>query len=123
MSNICPQKGCNSPALLLLSLRCANPKCINYNSQWHAEITSTPKYEHKTIGEHIFLGGFSVNGRYYDLYHSINPLDDTEWVEARYGDALDCYEGEELIFAPLHKNEVIQEAARRWNSRITKKNE
>jgi len=60
------------------------------------------------------------SGSYYDLYHSINPLDETEWVEARYGDEITCYLGDELLFACFHESKVLQEAARRWNSRITK---
>lgn len=114
----CPQKGCSAPALLLLDLRCANPACKNYDTKWHAEITSKPRYDHKTIGDHTFLGGYTYENKYYDLYHSINPMDDTEWVEARYGDDIRCYLGGELLFANLDDNPVIREAARRWNEKI-----
>ena len=79
-----------------------------------------PKYTHETEGDHTFLGGFSHGGQYYDLYFSINPLDDSEWVEARYGDTISCYLCEELEIAPIAENEVIQEAARRWNARLNK---
>jgi len=114
----CPQKGCGAPALLLLNLICANPQCQNYDTKWHVETTSIPRYDHKTIGEHTFLGGYSYENKYYDLYHSINPLDDTEWVEARYGNDLRCYTGSELLFAYLDESTVIREAARRWNERL-----
>jgi len=114
----CPQKGCNAPALLLMNLRCVNPQCQNYDIKWHAETTSQPRYEHQTIGDQTFIGGFSFENKYYDLYHSINPLDDTEWVEARYGNELRCYVGSELLFAYLDESEVIREAARRWRDRL-----
>ncbi len=117
----CPQRSCNSPARLLFYLVCSNPNCKNYDAQWHAEVSLKPKYNHETEGDHTFLGGFSWDGKYYDLYFSINPLDDSEWVEARYGDALSCYECEELVLAPLVDNEVLQEAARRWNERLKQK--
>lgn len=116
----CPQSNCSSPARLLFSLVCSNPKCRNYDTKWHTELNSKPRYEHNTVGDHIFLGGFMNDSTYYDLYHSINPLDDTEWVEARYGNELSCYLGDELLFACFHEREVLQEAARRWNSRIVK---
>ena len=76
------------------------------------------KYTHKTIGDHIFLGGFSYENKYYDLYHSTNPMDETEWVEARYGNDIRCYIGSELLFAGFDESAVIQEAARRWNNRL-----
>jgi len=124
MSNTkCPQTGCNSPALLLLNLVCANPLCQNYNPKWHVEMSSHPRYNHKTIGNHVFLGGHTHENKYYDLYFSINPLDDTEWVEARYGDDIRCYVGEELEYAPLHNSEILREAARRWNERISNESE
>lgn len=114
----CPQKGCSAPALVLLTLKCANPLCQNYDTKWHAETTSRPKYTHKTVGDQTFLGGFSYENKYYDLYHSVNPLDEEEWVEARYGDDIRCYIGSELLFAYLDENKVIREAARRWNEKI-----
>ena len=114
----CPQKKCNAPALLLLDLVCSNLECRNYDAKWYAEVHSKPQYRHDTIGDHTFLGGFNHQGKYYDLYHSINPLDESEWVEARYGDELSCYLGEELTFALFHESEVLHEAARRWDERI-----
>jgi hypothetical protein len=114
----CPQKGCNAPALLLFKLICANPICQNYDTKWHAETASKPRYIHKTVGDNTFLGGFSYENKYYDLYHSTNPLDDVEWVEARYGDDLSNYMASELLFAYLDESDVIVEAARRWNERI-----
>jgi hypothetical protein len=113
----CPQPWCNAPALLLFNLVCSNPKCQNYDSSWHQELEAKPRYSHKTIGQHTFLGGFLHEGVYYDLYHSINPLDDTEWVEARYGDELSCYTGEELLFAGISDDKILQEAAKRWEER------
>ena len=114
----CPQQGCNAPALILLKLLCANPMCQNYDAKWHAETTSSPRYKHKTQGEQTFLGGYSYENKYYDLYHSISPMDDTEWVEARYGNELRNYVGSELLFAYLDESDVIREAARRWNEKI-----
>jgi hypothetical protein len=114
----CPQKGCNAPALLLLRLLCANPLCQNYDVKWHAETTSEPIYLHKAVKDTTFLGGFSYDNKYYDLYHSINPLDDVEWIEARYDNELSCYLASELLFAYLDESDVIVEAARRWNNRI-----
>ena len=111
----CPQKKCGSPARLLFNLVCSNPLCKNYDAKWHTEINSLPRYKHETIGKHIFLGGFLHDSTYYDLYYSINPLDENEWVEARYGDDISCYLGEELIFAPFHESIVLKEAARRWD--------
>lgn len=116
----CPQKKCNSPARLLFYLVCANPTCKNYDANWHAEISLKPRYKHETIGDQTFLGGHSYDGKYYDLYHSINPLDDSECVEARFGNHLSNYICEELIFAPLIEDDVLREAARRWNERLKK---
>jgi hypothetical protein len=116
----CPQKQCSSPARLLFYLVCANPNCRNYDAKWHAEVSLKPKYIHDTEGDHTFLGGYSHGGQYYDLYFSINPFDDGEWVEARYGDTLSNYLCEELMLAPMAENEILQEAARRWNDRLNK---
>jgi hypothetical protein len=116
----CPQKKCNSPSRLLFYLVCANPNCINYDQDWHSEVTTVPRYKHETIGDQTFLGGYHHDGKYYDLYHSVNPLDDTECVEARFGDTLSDYICEELIFAALIENDVLHEAARRWNERLQK---
>lgn len=114
-SHTCPQKNCGSPARLLFNLVCSNPSCRNYDAEWYQEINSIPRFKHETIGKHFFLGGFLYNSTYYDLYHSINPLDENEWVEARYGDDITCYLGEELIFAPFHTSIVLKEAAKRWD--------
>lgn len=118
MDHICPQNNCNSPARLLFYLVCSNPSCRNYDKNWHSEVSFKPRYRHDTEGDQTFLGGYSHEGKYYDLYHSISPLDDSEYVEARYGDKISCYICEELIIAPLIENEVLQEAARRWNERL-----
>jgi hypothetical protein len=114
----CPQKGCNAPARLLFSLVCANPNCRNYDSKWHIEAYSEPRYTHITLGEQVFLGGFVYDSTYYDLYFSLNCLDDSEWVEARYGNELSDYIGEEVVYAELSDSKPIVEAARRWNNRM-----
>ena len=113
----CPQKGCNAPARLLFTLVCANPDCRNYDAKWHLEAYSKPRYVTPTLGEYTFLGGFVYDNTYYDLYFLINPLDDSEWVEARYGNEVGSFEGEELLLAFLHDNKAIQEAGRRWENR------
>lgn len=110
----CPQPNCNAPALILFNLVCANPRCKNHDLKWQKEIESKPRYEHKTVGDQTFLGGYLYQKVYYDLYHSINPTDETEWVEARYGDDISCYLGEELFFASLCDDQVLLEAAKRW---------
>ena len=115
LNHTCPQKQCGAPARLLFNLVCSNPLCRNYDAIWRYEINNIPRYKHETVGKHIFLGGFLYESQYYDLYHSINPLDQNEWVEARYGDDLNCYLGEELIFAPFHESTVLKEAAIRWD--------
>jgi hypothetical protein len=116
--HICPQKGCNSPARLLLNLVCVNPSCRNYDAKWHAEVSVKPKYTHDTVGDQTFLGGFSYGSKYYDLYFSINLLDDSEWIEARYGDNISCYMCEEYALAFIADHEALHEAARRWDDRL-----
>jgi hypothetical protein len=119
MSNVrCPQKGCNAPARILFTLVCANPLCRNYDPKWHVEAYSEPRYKHGSMGENTFLGGFVYDNEYYDLYYSINPLDGSEWVEARFGNEFDEYMTDELVFADVHQHAVIREAARRWNEKL-----
>lgn len=110
----CPQKGCNAPARLLFSLVCANPFCRNYDAKWQEEAYSEPSYKHNIMGRYKFLGGYIHNNIYYDLYHSINPLDGTEWMEARYSNELGDYDMEEMIFAPISKKQYFKEAYKRW---------
>lgn len=114
----CPQAGCNAPARILFNLVCSNPLCRNYDESWHLEVYSQPRYKHETIGEHTFLGGFVYDNEYYDLYFSINPLDGSEWIEARYGNELGCYLGSDLDTAQNHPHKVLKEGARRWEEKI-----
>lgn len=112
----CPQKGCNAPARLLFSLVCANPSCRNYDESWYSEVYSKPLYRNDSMGEYVFLGLFLHESQRYDLYYSVNPLDGSEWVEARFGDDFDACLMEELSSSENSNSCVIREAASRWKT-------
>lgn len=109
---------CGSPAQILFKLVCSTESCRNYDATWAKQVNEQPRYVHKTISKYSeFLGGYELDGIYYDLYYSISPFDDTEWVEARYGDDIECYECDELLFAPLSEQPELVEAANRYETK------